>query len=180
MYLTKEQQKLVEDNVDLVPYAVKKYLAHVYIEFDDKVSIGYYWLCRAAYFYKPESGNTFSTFAIKVIVRGVMRYAQHELRQKRGGNCVTVSLDKKLQAVNEEVPDDEDVEEGVLDRVLCEPVWKLVPTYVKIQKKGMTQNQYAKSIGKSAQCITNWLQREYAIARGYLESRGVFDAHGTV
>lgn len=180
MKLNSEQRAMVEANMGLVPYAVKKYLGHLYIEYDDKVSIGYYWLCRAAYAYRPDSGIAFSTFAIKVIVRGIMKKAIYDVREKRGGGRVTVSLDKKLLEAQEAIPDPADIENETIDRIICEPVWKYVPTYIKIQRKGVSQKQYARELGVSPQAVSNWLKKEYRTARWYLRLNGVNGPYTTV
>lgn len=70
MKLTKEQQLLVEMNINLVHYVIKRggirYKSYN-IEYDDLFQIGCLGLIKAAGTYNPEFGAAFSTYAYIVI-----------------------------------------------------------------------------------------------------------------
>ena len=67
--LNMEQQKLVEDNLNLVYFIVEKYfyMNYGYIEKDELVAEGFLCLCRCAKFYNKDKGVKFSYYACKCI-----------------------------------------------------------------------------------------------------------------
>lgn len=94
--LTDEQRKLVEDNLPLVTYTIKKYypdFARMPIEYEDLKGYGYYALCNAAETFDESKGFSFSTHACSVI-RGYLSKELRKLRQdKRKVMLNKISLD---------------------------------------------------------------------------------------
>lgn len=76
--LNMEQQKLVEDNLNLVYFIVEKYfyMNYGYIEKDELVAEGFLCLCRCAKFYDKDKGVKFSYYACKCIKKHLVRVLQ--------------------------------------------------------------------------------------------------------
>ena len=76
MKLTEKQQQLVEDNIKLVGFVIKKSgikFNNYKIEYEDLYQIGCLGLCRAVETFDPEYGSTFSTYAYIVIRNEILR-----------------------------------------------------------------------------------------------------------
>lgn len=76
---TKEQYLLVEENYNLVYFAVNKILSSGYYslqdDYDDLVQIGAYALCKSALSYDSNKG-AFSTYATTSIINALRKYAE--------------------------------------------------------------------------------------------------------
>lgn len=89
--MTAEQQRLVVDNMALVPFLVNKHFSYQrYFEKQDLYSIGYIAMCNAARFYDPEKGFLFATYAGKYIRSAILNEIQKATRECRDvRNCIT-------------------------------------------------------------------------------------------
>lgn len=80
-----ERNKLIEDNLKLVPYVVHKhfkgYISISEEKRDDLISEGYIYLCKAADRYDTNLGYTFSTYAVRYIWGSLSRYVKYEIRK---------------------------------------------------------------------------------------------------
>lgn len=175
MKLNREQQALVEANVGLVPFTVKRYLqsATQCMEFEDVVSIGYGALCKAAEKYKPEKGISFSTYAVKVIIRNVYKVLTFNARLKRGAGCMTVSFDDWMNGANESsvcslIGYEPDFSDSLIEKIAFEPVWKICVTHKKMYNSPMNARQIAKTNGISTQSLFTRRKEEFAMAREYI------------
>jgi RNA polymerase sigma factor (sigma-70 family) len=92
-----EVSQRVQENRKLVEFAVNRYLKRYHlegIERDDLVSWGLLGLCYAARAWDPERGLAFSTLAMTVIERMIVRGVRAE---RRGGDpTMMLSLDALL------------------------------------------------------------------------------------
>lgn len=175
MKLNREQQAVVEANVGLVPFTIKRYLqsAMQRMEFEDIVSIGYDALCKAAEKYKLEKGNSFSTYAVKAIVRNVHKALAFNARLKRGAGCVTVSFDDWMEGVNEGrmcslIGCEPDFSDRLIEKIAFEPVWEICATHKKMYDSPMNARQIAKANGISTQSLFTRRSEEFAAARVYI------------
>lgn len=181
-YLTDEQRKLAEENMNLVRFAINKYICSTPFEYDDMVSIGYIGLCKAAARFNAIKNHTFSTYATKVICRTIWREVQYSTRQKRGGLEVPMSLnlssryDEDEELIDILVDKSTDVEFDAINKAICANLWNMVPTYVEMESKGMTGREYAEMLGVSNTTITERRKREFKAARKYLFSKGIVSA----
>lgn len=184
MRLSDKQKKLVEANVFLVPFVVKKYLALLDMDFEDMVSVGYYGLCRAALCFNPSRNCTFSTYATKVIIATIKRDIEYNCRLKRGGGIKPVSID----AMEEDAEDGEsteyfkyiwdrgvNVEAEAINNVLYSPIWKLAPVFYKLQKRGMLEKELGKELGISGQAVNLRKKTELKKVKQYIEKYGIKD-----
>lgn len=179
-YLTDEQRKLAEENVNLVSFAINKYICSIPFEYDDMVSIGYIGLCKAAAGFNVAKNHAFSTYATKVICRTIWREVQYSTRQKRGGLEVPMSLndaiEDDLEYMDMLIDNSVDVEIDAINKAICADLWNMVPTYVGMENNGMTGKEYAEMLGVSNTTITERRKREFAAARKYLFSKGIVAA----
>ena len=183
MKLTEEQRKIVEANIGLVPYTVNKYCSAWNMEYDDKISVGSVGLCRAACFFNPDKEKKFSTYAAKCIVNEIWKYHARSKRKKRGYKCTTVSLDSPLKdhygnkiddyTIADTVLDkDVDIENTVINKVICEPLWKFVPTFIATDKAGLTDRSYGLSLGLSTGTVNMRKKKEFKKIMYYMEAKG--------
>ena len=183
MKLNKEQQAMVEANMPLVGFVINKYLKSVNMDYEDMTSVGYIALCKAVEKYRPESGYQFSTYAAMAIVRCIQRDMLPMKRKKRGFGYVTLSFNQLMEdsedrKVKESLLGYEpDFSDDVINRVLCEPLWKLCPTQCKLLTTGMNICELGKIEGVSSGKICSARRKEFENAREYLRQIGICDAN---
>lgn len=180
--LTDEQRKLVEGNLALVPYTIKKYypnFARMPIEYEDLKGHGYCALCNAAETFDTSKGFSFSTYACSVI-RG---YIFHELRKLRQDNRKIMLNKLSLDAVyafrggrkerladclsDNCMPLDERVAQKIVldrafDKIRSMPDGDVI---LAILTKQVVRKEAEKSISVSRQTVSNRLNRCKAIIR---------------
>lgn len=89
--MTNEQQKLVEENINLA-YFVAHRFKNTSLEFDDVKAIACLGLVKAAIAFQPDRGLVFNTLAVKVMTNEILM----QLRREKKHNCVTASLDMAI------------------------------------------------------------------------------------
>jgi RNA polymerase sigma factor (sigma-70 family) len=182
MKLNREQQAMVEANMPLVGFTINKYLKSANMDYDDMTSVGYIALCKAAQKYNPKSGYKFCTYAAMAIVNNIHKELLPMKRKKRGADYVTVSYDRVLELAKENkvresiLGYEPDFSNEVIDRVLCEPVWKLCPTHKMLYDSPLTANQVGKMEGVTVQALFARRKKEFEKARRYLKRIGIKDA----
>lgn len=82
--LNETQKILVEENKGLVFYVVDKYFRNnfVYMEREELIAEGLYWLCKCAYFYDESKGVKFSSFAVVCIKKHLADYLQRFYKKR--------------------------------------------------------------------------------------------------
>lgn len=177
MRLTDAQREVVAANIDLVPFVVKKYLNHILMDYDDKVSIGYYALCKAAISYKHSAETAFSTYAAKTIISKVVNQSVHDRRLKRGGSSITLSIDEMCKDDGFEIVDSSvDVECEALNRIICEPLWEMVPEYLESESSRLSQCSRARANGVASSTLSSRKTRQLKAAKNFLEQNGINNA----
>ena len=128
--LTAQQRELVEQNLRLVPYVIKKmglYSDNRMDTYQDLIQIGNLGLIRAACKYNPARG-AFSTIAVVEIQGEFFRYFRSKKSNKRKANEGALSLDAPVRGGKNAIyaqllPDEKrPLEEAVMDHLLCERV----------------------------------------------------------
>lgn len=182
MKLNREQQAMVEANMPLVGFVINKYLKSVNMDYEDMTSVGYIALCKAVEKYRPESGRKFSTYAAMAIVNNIHKEMLPMKRKKRGADCVTLSYDMLLRDAEERkikesmLGYEPDFSNDVIEKVLCEPVWKLCPTHKMLYDSPLTIRQVGKREGVTVQALLTRRKKEFEKARRYLRRIGIQDA----
>lgn len=88
MQLTPEQQKLVEDNHNLI----YSFLNSRGLSIDDYYDVAAIGLCQAAALFDASKGLKFSTYAYTAMRNEVLKEIRKEKAIKNGGGAITVSL----------------------------------------------------------------------------------------
>lgn len=158
MVLTQEErQRLIEGNMPLVTFIVKKY-ADGRMEFEDMFQIGCVGLVSAANTFDPELGYKFSTYAGSCITTEL--YKEFRLAQRR--NRATVLSLEQPDLIKEDIRlmdtiPTEDTTKGVVEAEFNSYLrgcinklperWGAVISYKYL--RGMTQREVSKILGVS-------------------------------
>lgn len=87
--LTEEQRALVEENINLVHYAIRRKFPDFTLnrnEYDELVSVGMIGLMNAAMAYKGGNGDRFSTYGVNGVVYEILKYLR--LRRNKWGHVL--------------------------------------------------------------------------------------------
>lgn len=74
--LNEQQKQLIEENIPLVYHIIDRYFKQnfYYIEREELINEGLYWLCKCASKYDSSRGVKFSTFAYRCVKRHLKDY----------------------------------------------------------------------------------------------------------
>lgn len=150
--MTKQQQQLVEDNMNLVYFTIARYYPHHKGD-DDVVQIGMMGLCKAAASYDDSKGQ-FSTYAI-IKIRSAISY---EFR-KDSKRVKAISLDAERDAqCGDKVALQEfiigDMDEGYVDVApLCNVLTPRQRAVFELLRQGFSCVDIAKRLGVSKQSV---------------------------
>jgi len=118
MGLTSEQQKLVEENHNLIYHILRQ----MHLDIDDWYGVGAIGLCEAGKRYKPDMGCKFSSFAGICIKSAINREYRMQGYQKRAMDKELVYYDAEISdndidTYQNYLTDDVDVEQSVIDKI---------------------------------------------------------------
>ena len=178
--LNAQQQKMVEQHLDLVSIIIRKYISVNEqvrgLEYDDLYQYGCLALCKAAYHY--DARVKFETFAGKVI-RNVLL---DECRKAMANYSRSLSYDASVDSDD----DDEDTFAGMLgdtsdmnDQLFCEELMSIVQTAkkthkgavlkgieaIELQIKGYTGAEIAEMYGVKNNNVTSWISKARGVLR---------------
>ena len=155
MQLTLEQQKLVEDNHNLI----YSFLNSHGLSIDDYYDVAAIGLCQAAALFDASKGLKFSTYAYTAMRNEVLKEIQKDKAIKNGGGAITVSLQEPTTQDDEPltIGDGIPANYGNPDDVLAvdcavDNINKLCPKHREIMKlfiSGYKQGEIADIIGTS-------------------------------
>ena len=183
MELNREQQAMVEANMPLVGFAINKYLKSAEMDYDDMTSVGYIALCMAVRRYNPESGRKFSTYAAMSIVNNIKKEMKLMKRKKRGLGYATLSFDQLMEDAEERkvreslLGYEPDFADESINRVLCEPLWKLCPTQGRLLMSNLNTRELGRMEGVTSKAIYARREKEFERARRYLRKIGIYNAN---
>ena len=152
--MTKEQQKLVEENHGLIYSFLAKYNLPIE-EYYDLAAIG---LCKASITYQNKT--TFSTYAYKCMFNEVMQDKRKEKASRRIPQNQIVSYEAELDTCNGEttsylnfIPSNEDAETNTLSKIMFEEFSKDLSDRDRqifyLFSKGYKQREIGKFVGCS-------------------------------
>lgn len=170
MTLNDAQRKLVEDNINLVFAALRKYISNWNPEDEDTVSIGYIGLCKAAATFDPMRSVAFSTYAVRCILNEIYREFRHQDRKCRGSGETPVSLNLKhiledgWSVEYIDMLDDplQDTERIALEPMFIDSISKLAPTIVEMVRCELSPKEMASKHFITRQGIHNRINKERA------------------
>lgn len=177
MHAIKEENKhLVEDNLQLVPYTLAHYFGTEISNDEDFLSIGNIGLCKAAATYNPAQRAQFSTYACVCIANEIKNYFTYWNNPSRSNKMRVVSLNEKafddeddLEIIDTVYDESFDVENDVIDRLVCEELKEYTPMNWEMLEGGYSVSEYAKKLRKSRDYTLSKLNRELRIARAALK-----------
>lgn len=124
--LTKEQQRLVEENANLVPYMFNRntWVMDFYHDEDEAIGDGFYSLCVAAIHYNGQKQVAFSTYASNAVLKNWRNKRRFCYRGKRFADKMPYSLDAKLfdgeSTLADYIQSDSDVEDETIANSFCQ------------------------------------------------------------
>ena len=136
-------------------------------------------MCKAAATYKPSSGATFGTYAVKCIAMAVNSYfrAMYAKHRWSGEPCLSLNYIPYPDSEDPEelidfIPDERvDVENEVIDRVFCDKVRQYAPIIAMHVDQDMTLSEIGKLRHVTKQRISVLMNEELARARVKLTGR---------
>lgn len=113
--LNDEQRKLVESNLNVVFYAIHKFIIvneNIYgFEYDDLYQEGCIWLCKAAISFRQERKVKFESYAEKVVANGLRTYCRLMCaKQKRICSVPLYSETDSEQFALDQIPFEDNLE----------------------------------------------------------------------
>lgn len=167
--LTPEQERLVGENLRLVPWVMRKYAFHLrapaHLDEDDLIAYGRMGLMRAAISFDPERAK-FSTYAVPKIRSAMQTPLNEAAAKKRGGAgrgghvfATTASIEALHEDVGYDVPvydshdefEDSDLVAEVLARAA--EIDPRLPEILRRRMDGETDKAIGASLGLSQQRI---------------------------
>lgn len=167
--MTAEQERLVVDNMALVPYIVSKYFPLCgAFERQDLYSIGYIAMCKAARDFDPERGFKFSTLASKYIRAEILNEIQKTTRECRDYRNSTATIDRPIDTAEGKemlgnlIPSVDTAETITDAKLLIE--WldgqdDQDATIVRLHVAGYVQSEIAVRVGLSQSLVSRKLTR---------------------
>lgn len=164
--LSPEQQKLVEDNMNLVFLIVHKYKFNI-----EDADLGFIALCKAARKFDPTKGYKFTSFASRAIINAFFyEYRKGKAQKKQG---FLISTDEVVYTEGSEdihleelLPSDVDVESNVVIEEFFYNYNKFIeslkPEYQEILRLWLNntkQHEIAEQIGKSQAQVSRVVKR---------------------
>lgn len=174
--LTPDQQKLVEDNHNLIYFCLnnrklyEKNKEEFFFRDEDWYGIASIGLCKAAANFNPDLGYAFSTYAIKCIQAEINNAMLRENR-KNG-----LSLGVFIMSYNEELdssdsqcgdwlellPDTVDVEKEACDRAMLDDIYGLLTERERVVIKAVYTGYSQREIGELIGCTQAHVGRIYS------------------
>ena len=166
-----ERNKLIEDNMNLVPFVgwkyFKKYMNLGEEKREDFISEGYIYLCKAAKKYDENLGYTFSTYAVNYIWGSMSRYVKTQIKKDNHKNK-QYSLDIKLFETGKTISygdilmdKNRDIDIRIMEIKECVSRTKIrdIDEIIDMLVAGYTQTAIAKEMGLSTQGLNYRLRK---------------------
>ena len=169
--LTSEQQKLIEDNLVLINYALAKIPLFLFDSREDAFQVGAIGLIKAAHSFDPQRNTRFATYAMPCIVNELLMTVRQINRTMPQGK--TCSLDAPIGDLNGEVislaellpsekpgPEDHLIAREALGTVT--DALNMIPenaTLVRLTLAHTTQKDIAMALGCTQSAVSRKLQR---------------------
>lgn len=172
LLLTTEQQELVENNLSVVPWVIRKNI-HVNnsiygLEYDDLYQEGCIWLCHAAASYNA-SVSQFDTYAKTVVRNGLISYCRQICSQRNRMSRIILGEHGQLTAdgVILERPDeftlqvsDMETQDLLQSRMKdYQGISRLGIEALELKVKGMTVTEIARLYGVPPSHVGAWISR---------------------
>lgn len=164
MKLTDDERRMVEENIRLVHFTVRRFFHHDVIPYEDMVQIGCIGLCTAAVKYDAQSGS-FSRFAVQCIRNIIQMEFRRVTQACRDYRLEAFSLDAVIPGTDvpygDTIPDMERVEESMsfadLMEAIDERCTEREKQLIDLMLCGKKQAEIGKALGLSQPQVSRTL-----------------------
>lgn len=178
--MTKEQEKLVVDNIGLIYYVANKFN----LDIDELIDIGYIGLCKGALSFDKNNKNkaNFATYAIHCIHNEYVQFFHTNGSYKRKSDAEAISIYLKAHDDMEDVLIEDtlysnecSVEDLVTTSITIEEILKAIrrkPRYRRIVElliEGYNQTEIAEILNMKKQSVSSMIGR----IRNIITEKGV-------
>jgi RNA polymerase sporulation-specific sigma factor len=157
----KDEEQLVNDNLNLVHMILRKYRVPRGYEYEDMYQEGCFGLCKAAKLYDPTKGYKFSTLATRVIENIYFKIFREQSTAKRTGMCVsihTITIDD-LEIIDMIVDEKTDTESEAIANDALNTLLDADKELITLRLDGMTQAEIGKRLGFAQSIIGRKLKK---------------------
>lgn len=181
--MTESARALAAENMPLVPFTLRRYLGCTGQLDEDLVSEGYIGLCKAATYYKQDSGIRFSTYAVMCILDYLRNRHKVSSATRRHPKQPPVSLNTHVLNDDGEISEllniledsGADTERAALDHILLQDVVGLLPLTSAINIFGYRGTEIAERMNVSKQRVHYLRYKELKHAERVLLERHILD-----
>ena len=163
--LTPEQSAMVEKNMALVTYSIKKYLSNLNlpssVDYNDIFQEGYIGLCKAVLNFDESRNVAFSTYATKCILGQIHQLYARKLKKDLSQQFISnlVNTDKgDISDIFDKIQAQDNIEETVLFKVSLQEIEHRLNEKQRLalhyMVEGHTQDQIALKVGVSQATIS--------------------------
>ena len=171
--LSREQRNLVETNLSVVRWAIRKSIVVNECIFgfgyDDLFQEGCIWLCKAAATFKEDKGVKFETYAQTVVTNGLLTYCRLMCNRQKRQIPVPESSDEDLPFVLSNIASADDLERviSVIDmeklfeslKKQYSGVARLGIEAIELKIKGLSGAEIAAMYGVKPTHVGAWIHR---------------------
>lgn len=172
--MNKKQQRLVEDNLQVVKMAIHKYIIvndSLYgFEYDDLYQEGCIWLCKAAVSFDETRNVKFSTYAERVVINGLRTYCRLMCSKQKHHILLPVQKDQDDEAFPLDLIPAEDTLEQLFEEqdiyMLLQSVKRQYSGTIRLgieaiewKVKGLSGVEIAKMYGVKPNLVGAWIAR---------------------
>lgn len=162
--LNEEQQKLIEDNYNLIHYFYNRYFGSM-LNNEEYIGLAHEALCRTALNYNPEKGG-FGTCLYWQLKSTISRYFREANRDKRKLNQSAISLETFIYELNgfkisDTIADFHDMIGDVIEKSYWDEILKKQTKrrqlIVKLKLLGYSQTEVGEMVGLTQQGVRSQL-----------------------
>lgn len=180
--ITKDVNKLVEDNIKLAYSVAWKYypMVSTHIEFDDVLSICYEGLINAAKLYDSDMGYAFSTYAY-ISIRNTLlcRFRHYQIKYCSNSISLNSTTDEGV-LIADTISSDFDLEETVSNKLIIDNLYKYIDELpkdlqlvIRLKLEGATQIQIAKKLNITQPGVSRKYIKALNMLRSKFEKEGM-------
>ena len=172
--MDKKQQRLVEDNLQVVKLAIHKNIIvndNLYgFEYDDLYQEGCIWLCKAAVSFDKTRNVKFSTYAERVVINGLRTYCRLMCSKQKHHILLPIQKDQDDEAFSlDQIPAEDTLEQLFEEQDIYILLQSMKQQYsgtirlgieaIEWKVKGLSGAEIAKMYGVKPNLVGAWIVR---------------------
>lgn len=172
--MDKKQQRLVEDNLQVVKLAIHKNIIvndSLYgFEYDDLYQEGCIWLCKAAVSFDKTRNVKFSTYAERVVINGLRTYCRLMCSKQKHHILLPIQKDQDDEAFSlDQIPAEDTLEQLFEEQDIYILLQSMKQQYsgtirlgieaIEWKVKGLSGAEIAKMYGVKPNLVGAWIVR---------------------